>query len=433
MDLLINWFLQLESSLQNILITLLLLLTTISGIALYLARRARKVSEDNLRLRIELQAQETINEDRHTAFAQAQQQLTESFSALSAQALRQNNEEFMRMSRMNLEDVHNRNRHDQDKQEKLIASLITPIKGALDKSEQEIRRLEEQRRESQGELSSYLKTLHQSQQQLSNETRNLVTALRRPEIRGRWGEITLHRLVELAGMVEHCDFEEQVQVNTEEGRLRPDMVIHLPDQRRLVVDVKTPLDAYLSAIEAHNDESRERYLQRHARNVKNRIKELADKHYWSQFEQSPDFVILFIPGEQFLSSALETMPELLDIALSGKVIVTSPMSFIATLRAVAFSWRQLAVVHHAAEIRELGDTIFKRLAVFSEHLANLGKHLNGSADAYNKAVGSLDRHVLVSARRLSELGISSVKDLADLAELDVSLRTPKNTEQPNDP
>jgi DNA recombination protein RmuC len=244
-----------------------------------------------------------------------------------------------------------------------------------------------------------------SQQALSAETRNLVSALRRPEVRGQWGEITLRRLVELAGMVEHCDFVTQSHQPTETGSVRPDMIIRLPEERDLVVDVKTPLDAYLAATEAPTDAERRTALERHATIVGGRIRELASKAYWSQFERSPEFVILFIPGDQFLSAALAERPMLLDDALRQNIILATPTSLVALLKAIAYGWQQTTLAHNAAEIRTAALQLYERLTTFASHLGIVGKSLGDSVRAFNASVGSLERMVLPSARRFTDLGV----------------------------
>ncbi len=235
--------------------------------------------------------------------------------------------------------------------------------------------------------------------------------------------MTLRRLVELAGMVEHCDFDEQSHVRTEEGALRPDMIVSMPDGRQVVVDVKTPLEAYLDAMEAADDTQRQRGLERHARHLRERVKELAGKAYWRQFAHSPDFVVLFIPGEHFLSAALEIDRDLLEDALRQKVILATPTSFVALLRAVAYGWRQEQLARNAEVIREVGEELYNRLATFTEHLSRLGNSLGSSIDHYNKAVGSFDTRVLPGARRFTELGIHAKKDIKSLEQVEKGARS----------
>jgi DNA recombination protein RmuC len=300
--------------------------------------------------------------------------------------------------------------------------MVKPIREALDKTEKQLRLIENERKEAYGSLTRHLHEMAQTQQLLQGETRNLVKALRRPEVRGQWGEMTLKRLAELAGMVEHCDFFEQEHTQTDEGGMRPDMIVRMPDGREIVVDVKTPLDAYLDAVEASDDKQRELDLDRHARNVRNRVRELASKSYWSQFKNSPDFVVLFIPGDQFLSAALEKERDLLEFALQQKVILSTPTSFVALLRAVAYGWRQEILAENADKIREVGEELYKRLATFVEHMGKVGKSLGSSLDHYNKAVGSLERQLIPGARKLAEMGIQSQKTVASLEPLEKSIR-----------
>ncbi|MCG8434286.1 MAG: DNA recombination protein RmuC, partial [Gammaproteobacteria bacterium] len=256
--------------------------------------------------------------------------------------------------------------------------------------------------------------------------RNLVKALRRPEVRGRWGELTLKRLAELAGMIDHCDFYEQEHVNGEEGAMRPDMIIRLPEKRELVVDVKTPLDSYITAMEATDEESRDTALKHHAQKVRQRISELAKKAYWDQFTQTPDFVILFIPGEQFLAAALDRDPNLIEDALRQKVIIATPTSFVALLKAVAFGWRQIALAENAEQIRKYAEELYRRLAVFTDHLVNLGSSLDRSVGNFNKAVGSLERNVLPGARKFTEMGVQPKKNIEPLEPIEQSPRKPES-------
>jgi DNA recombination protein RmuC len=271
-----------------------------------------------------------------------------------------------------------------------------------------------------------------SQRSLTAETQNLVNALRRPQVRGRWGEMTLRRLVELAGMVEHCDFREQVHSSVDDRAIRPDMIVSMPDNRTLVVDVKTPLDAYLEAVEARDDEQRKQSLVRHARNLREHIRALASKSYWEQFTDSPEFVILFIPGDQFLSAALNEDPELIDSALSQQIILATPTSFVALLKAVAYGWRQLALADNAEEIRRLAEDLYGRLNAFVGHLNKLGRQLSSSVESYNRAVGSLERKVLPGARKFTELGIRPKREIDQVEPLEAMPRVMIESSQDED-
>ena len=385
---------------------------------------ARKLRRRNSELETRLTFEQEKSSERLQTLELARQQLSDSFSALSAQALRVNNEQFLKLANENLRQYQVQAQADLSEKEKAIEGLVRPIRETLEKTEQQIRLMEKERKEAHGSLTNFLQGMTHTQQQLEAETRKLVQALRRPEVRGQWGELTLRRLVELAGMVEHCDFFEQETQGSGEGASRPDMIIRMPDKREIVVDVKTPLDAYLSAVEAVEDVDRRRALERHARKVRERVRELATKAYWDQFKNAPDFVVLFIPGEQFLSAALEFDPALLEDALRQKVILATPTSFIALLRAVAYGWRQLALAENAERIRETGEELYKRLATFTEHLSRVGRSLGSSVDAYNKAVGSLERSVLPGARRFTEMGISSgKKEIESLEPMEQGVRT----------
>lgn len=363
----------------------------------------------------------TLNLERDAA-QQKLANLQQTFATLSQQALRDNHQAFLQLAQETLKQFHIQAQGDLAAREKAVESLVKPIREALEKTEQQMRLMEKERREAYGSLSKHLETMAQTQQLLHGETRNLVAALRRPEVRGQWGELTLKRLVELAGMVEHCDFYEQVQLDTPQGRLRPDMVVRMPGGREIVVDVKTPLDAYLSAVEAADDETRRRHLEHHARKVRERVKELASKAYWEQFANAPDFVVLFIPGEHFLGAALDLDRTLLEDALRQNIILATPTNLVALLRTVAYGWRQETLTANAERIRDLGVELYGRLATFSEHLAKLGRSLDGAVTDYNKAVGSFEAKVLPGARKFPEMGVQTGKAVEEPAQVEKAPR-----------
>ncbi|HEX7965003.1 MAG TPA: DNA recombination protein RmuC [Gammaproteobacteria bacterium] len=358
----------------------------------------------------------------YKAKAEAGTDLETTFKALASDALKGNNQAFLELANQNLSRYQAEARGELDKKQQAFAELIKPINETLKKTEEQIREIEKERKESFGSISTQLKLMSEGQSQLGQETRNLVNALRRPEVRGRWGEMTLKRLAELAGMVERCDFVEQLHTGTEDGALRPDMVIRLPDNRELVVDAKTSLDSYISAIEAADVQARDTHLAGHARKVRERIKELAGKRYWDQFKTSPDFVILFIPGDQFLSAALDREPGLIEEALRQKVMLATPTSFVALLKAVAYGWRQVALAENAERIREHAETLHQRIATFAEHMAKIGGALENSVQHFNNAVGSLERQVLPAARRFTELGVQSKKEMPELEPVETAAR-----------
>ena len=389
---------------------------------IYLQRKISHLREKNSALSTRLEVEQQNNNEKIQSLEKARDQLSETFTALSSQALKNNNEEFLKLAQENLKQYQAQAVNELDKKEKAIEHLLTPIKESLNKTEEQIRSIEKERKESQGALHKHLETMAQTQATLQDETRKLVTALRRPEVRGQWGEMTLKRLAELAGMVEHCDFYEQEQVRTDEGALRPDMIVRMPDGREIVVDVKTPLDAYISAIEAVDDGERQIHLKRHTQNVKQRINELADKAYWKQFKNAPDFVVLFIPGDQFLSAALDQEPSILENALARQVILATPTSFVALLRAVGYGWRQEQLAENAEHIKTVGEELYGRLQTFTDHLQKLGKSLDSGMKHYNNAVGSFDSRVLPSARKFNEMGISADKKISHPSQIETAVR-----------
>ena len=345
----------------------------------------------------------------------AKELLRDSFRALAAESLSTNNEQFLKLAEENLKKFQAEARSELERKEKSIETLVKPINDALQKTAQQIEALDRERRQTHGAITQHLLSMQETQLQLQGETRNLVNALRKPEVRGRYGELTLKRLAELAGMVEYCDFDEQA--TTGDG-LRPDMVVRMPDSRELVIDAKTPINAYLDALEANDDAARDAHLVRHVRHIRDQVQKLAAKSYWEQFKHSPDFVVMFLPGEQFLEPALKLAPDLHEDALRQKVVIATPTSLVALLKVVAYGWRQQHLAENAEEIRKLGEDLHKRLAVVADHLDQLGRTLGRSVEHYNKAVGSFERQVIPGARRFPEMGIKSGKDIAPLDPLE---------------
>ena len=402
-------------------------------VALIARSKRREQQREIERLETQVKDQDALQLERESAFEQATTRLATAFSELSHRSLKANSENFLRLAEQNLNLQHEKASRSLGEREQAFESMIKPIRDSLKQSQQQISELEKARSEAYGSIRSQLETMQQGQKSLAQETQNLVNALRRPEVRGRWGEITLRRLVELAGMVEHCDFKEQVHTTGPDQTIRPDMVISMPDQRELVVDVKTPLDAYLAAAEASDDDTRQAALTRHARNLREHVRKLSSKSYWRQFERSPEFVILFIPGDQFLSAALDEDPELIENALAQQIILATPTSFVALLKAVAYGWRQLALAENAAEIRKLAEDLYDRLNVFVGHLNKVGRQLGSSVDNYNRAVGSLERKVLPGARKFVELGVHAKNEIEPLTTLDpIPRELPEAAEEPRD-
>jgi len=396
---------------------------------LYFDGHLNRTRDKCIHLSTVLEIERKASAEQQASYQQLNQQLKDTFNAMAADALRDNNAQFLRLAKENLEKLHIKSAGELDKRELAIENLVKPIRDALEKTESQVRKMESDRQQAHGALTQHLETIAESHKTLQGETRNLVQALRRPEVRGQWGELTLKRLAELAGMVEHCDFFEQESAQSDSGKQRPDMVVRMPDKREIIVDAKTPLDAYLSAVEASDDAERSRLLEGHARNVRARIKELASKAYWQQFKYSPDFVVLFIPGDQFLSAALDIDHTLIEDALSQQVILATPTSFVALLRAVAYGWRQETLAENADAIREVGQEMYSRLTNFAEHLSRLGRSLNNSVDAYNKAVGSYDTRILPGAKKFTEMGVASKKESPQLEQIERSTRQVESREE----
>lgn len=376
-------------------------------------------------LKAQAKTDEQLSQERQEALKLAIERVTAAFDSVAGDSLRSNSEMFLKLAREHLGQHQQKAVDSLTAREKAIETLLAPIRDTLAKTEAQMQRIEKERAEAFGSLKTSLESVALGQAVLQRETRTLVNALRRPEVRGQWGEMTLRRLAELAGMVEHCDFKEQVTVRTDAGNLRPDMVVHMPDGRDLVVDVKTPLDAYLDAVDATTDEARTVALRRHAQAIGERVRQLGAKSYWSQFEHSPDFVILFIPGDQFLSAALAESPNLLEDAIRQDVIIATPSSFVALLKAVAYGWRQMSLAQNAETIRSLAEDLYKRLAVFASHLTKMGRNLGTTVDAFNSAVGSLERQVLPGARKFTELGVRPEREIEMVEPIDRLTREPQ--------
>ncbi|MDP3062269.1 MAG: DNA recombination protein RmuC [Chloroflexota bacterium] len=356
---------------------------------------------------------------------ETQQKLSHTFSALAAQALQSNNAAFLQLAKQAMETQVTQARGDLDMRKQAVEELVKPLREALDK-------IETERAGAYGGFKQMAEAMSKGQEELARETRNLSQALRAPQVRGRWGELTLRRVAELAGMVEHCDFQEQVSLIAQERQQRPDMVVSLPQGRRIAVDAKTPLDAYLQAIEADTDEARKLALQRHARQVRERVRELANKSYWAALGYTPEFVVLFLPGEPFLNAALQEEPGLLESAMQDGVVPATPSTLVALLKAVAYGWRQEQLAENARRISDLGQEIHERIVVWANHLTKLGNSLDKAVEAFNDSVGSLEHRVLPTARRFKELGVAGEKDVPEVPTVDVrarALTTPAQPEQ----
>ena len=411
--------------LSPFIIVIILLCGALIGAAItYFLRenKMRALANQQIELRLKLELEQQNRGQLDDILKQTQEQLANTFNQLSNEALTRNNSSFLKLAEENLKRFQSEAKAELASKEKSIEQLVKPISEALKQTTKQIHNIEKERKEAYGSLRNTIDQMNLGQQNLQQETQNLVQALRRPEVRGQWGEMTLRRLAELSGMVAHCDFFEQTHTATETGAIRPDMIVRLPESREIIVDAKTPLDAYLAAMQAKDDATRTRELKRHAQIIRSRVRELASKNYWAEYTQSHEFVVLFIPGEQFLSAALEIDSTLLEDSMSQNIILATPTNFIALLRAVSYGWKQQALAENAMEIRELGETLYKRLATFSGHLEKLGKSLNSSVEHFNKSVGSLERQVLPSGRKFVEMGIRAKTELAELQPIDKQVR-----------
>ncbi|MGH9377196.1 MAG: DNA recombination protein RmuC [Terriglobia bacterium] len=383
--------------------------------------REKLRAEENSRVATEtrLQQSETNLTEQRTLLQDAQARLTATFDALSAQALKSNNQAFIDLAKSTFETIQAQAKGDLEKRQDAIGSLVSPLKETLDRYQEQIQQMEKDREKAYGGLEAHLQNLSSINQQLQKETGSLANALKGgPQVRGRWGEMTLRRSAELAGMAEHCDFTEQESFVTETGRLRPDMVVNLPSGRRIAVDAKAPLEAFLQAASATNDAERATFLARHGQLVRDHMNHLASKSYWDQFEQNPEIVVLFLPGESFFSAALEQDHELMEDGMKKRVVLATPTTLVALLKAAAYGWRQESIEQNARAISDLGKQLYDRLRTFAEHFTKTGAALARAVSAYNDATGSLESRVLIPARKFKELGAASGEDLAEASPIE---------------
>ncbi|MCM2269242.1 MAG: DNA recombination protein RmuC [Thermoanaerobaculia bacterium] len=385
-------------------------------------RRLESAAARESELRARLAESDTrLAEEREQAAA-AERRLGESFANLANRALEANAESFLRQAKQSFETLQASASGDLEQRRQAVEALLAPIQEQLAKYDLGVRELERAREQAYGTLSEQVRAMLSTQERLQAETGNLVKALRAPQVRGRWGEMTLKRAVEFAGLVDHVDFVEQESVAGDDATLRPDLVVRLPGGRKVVVDAKAPLAAYLDAVEARDEDTRLRFLADHARQVRDHVRKLSAKSYWSQFEEAPDFVVLFLPGETFFSAALEQDPSLIDDAFGESVVLATPTTLVALLKSIAYGWRQEQLAHNAREIAAAARELHERVRVFSEHFAGVGRGLAQALKGYNNAAGSLTSRVLPQGRRLEELGAGGSRALVEPEPIDAAPR-----------
>lgn len=377
----------------------------------------------------ELEAARKLAEINLSSAQAAPGKVGENFQALAAEALRSNQQSFLESARSTLETVRVEMTGDLTQRQTAVETVVRPLAESLTKLEAQIHELESARQRAYGGLEQQLQTMAQREIDLQKETASLVTALRAPQVRGRWGEITLRRVAELAGMVERCDFVEQSTQETESGRIRPDMTVRLPDDRTIVVDAKVPLTAYLDAVAATSDADRKNSLMRHSQQVAKHVDQLSNKAYWAQFQPAPEFVILFLPGDHFFSAALEYKPSLVEDAARVKILVATPSTLIAILKGVAYGWRQERMAANAEQIRQLAAELFDRFVTLQSHFGEIGRSLGKSVESFNRCVGSLETRVYPSLRRIRELGATAAEEPPPPEAIDAVPRTPDLFEQ----
>ena len=388
------------------------------------AVRAGELERERDRARLDLEHERERAQERLAAVTDAQERLSESFKALSADALQASIAQLSELNRAQLRAAQAEAKGELDTRRQAVEQLVAPLKEQLGRVDAQLLHLDQERRESRGRLEAQLKTLAETGERLRTETGALVTALRKPNARGQWGQMQLRNVVELAGMVRYCDFAEQSSVAGDERTLRPDLVVSLPGGKHVVVDAKAPLQGVLDAYEARDEEERQRHLRDHARLLRRHVKTLADKAYWATLESAPDLVVMFLPGEHLYGAALEADPALIEDAMARRVLIATPTTLLAMLRAVAYGWQQERVAESAQAISELGRELHGRLAKLSGLLATLGSRLNSTVRAYNDAVGSYEARVLPAARRFEDHGsVAAGRELPELEPVTVSARS----------
>jgi len=420
------------------------LLVGATGVWIVLRTRLRVLGEDAARVpeldrelvqaRADLQHERAMSEERLATVRDAQERLSTSFKALSAEALQSSMSQLTELARAQLRAAQVEAKGDLDKRHQAVEELVAPLKEQLGRVDAQLLKLDQERRESRGRLDAQLRTLAETGEKLRTETGALVTALRKPNTRGQWGQMQLRNVVELAGMVRYCDFDEQASFASDGSVLRPDLVVRMPGGKHVVVDAKAPLQGILDAYEARDEEERAQHLQAHARLLRKHVKALAEKAYWDQLDSTPDLVVMFLPGEYLYGTALEADPALLEDAMAQRVLITTPTTLLALLRAVAYGWQQERVAESAQAVSELGRELHTRIVKLSNLLGTLGSRLNSTVKAFNEAVGSYEHRVIPAARRFEDHGaVAGGRQLPNVDQVTVSARRVESTEPPDEP
>jgi DNA recombination protein RmuC len=387
--------------------------------------RADLSSEQKARVTAETQAKDTLGrlKEEKKLLADAKEKLTDAFKSLAGDTLDNTTSSFLKLAKETFEKVLNEAKGDLGQRQEAIRGLVKPLSESLRQFEEHVRVLEKNREGAYSGIKEHLENLASVQQQLQKETGNLVSALRTPQVRGKWGEMTLRRVVELAGMSEHCDFTEQVSVQSESGRLVPDMIVHLPAGREIVVDAKVSLDAYLKATSAESEDERKEFFATHARQTRAHMRSLGGKAYWNQFENTPEFAVMFIPGESFLAAAAHHDHRLIEDSMGKQIVLATPTTLIALLWAVAYGWRQEQIAKNAQAVSDLGKQLYDRMRVLAGYISQVGTGLEKANSSYSKAVSSMESRVLPAARRFKDLGVASGDDITTLEPIETTPRS----------